>query len=77
MIARHRVEECGLRRLRGGQAVLIYYGVDDSSALVDEPGLEAIEAARALGSRIVTVTYTDAQRASIREFCRNYYGVTY
>jgi acrylyl-CoA reductase (NADPH)/3-hydroxypropionyl-CoA dehydratase/3-hydroxypropionyl-CoA synthetase len=52
-----------LRRanLRAGEAVLIYYGVDGQS-LVDEGGLEAIEATRAMGGRIVAVTYTDAQR---------------
>jgi len=52
-----------LRRanLRAGEAVLIYYGVDGKS-LVDEGGLEAIEATRAKGGRIVVVTYTDAQR---------------
>jgi acrylyl-CoA reductase (NADPH)/3-hydroxypropionyl-CoA dehydratase/3-hydroxypropionyl-CoA synthetase len=52
-----------LRRanLRAGEAVLIYYGVDGES-LVDEGGLQAIEAARAMGGRIVAMTYTDAQR---------------
>ncbi len=48
--------------LRAGQAVLIYYGVEGDGALEDEPGLEAIEAARSMGARIVVVTYTDAQR---------------
>lgn len=59
----HSSPEEMMRRagLRGGQAVMIYYGVDGKS-LVDEPGLEAIEAARALGARIVVVAYTDAQR---------------
>ena len=47
--------------LRAGEAVLIYYGVNGES-LVDAGGLEAIEAARAKGGRIVAVTYTDAQR---------------
>lgn len=53
-----------LRRagLRGGQAVVVYYGVGGAGVLVDEAGLEAIEAARSLGARIVAVTYTDAQR---------------
>lgn len=52
-----------LRRahLRAGEAVLLYYGVD-GAALVDEAGLQALEAARAMGGRIVAVTYTDAQR---------------
>ncbi|HMQ29780.1 MAG TPA: AMP-binding protein [Chloroflexaceae bacterium] len=60
----HASPEEMLRRagLRGGQAVLIYYGVGGAGALVDEAGLEAIEAARAMGARIVAVTYTDAQR---------------
>ena len=60
----HASPEEMMRRagLRGGQAVLIYYGVDGAGALVDEAGLEAIEAARALGARIVAATYTDAQR---------------
>ncbi|NTU83678.1 MAG: AMP-binding protein, partial [Chloroflexales bacterium] len=59
----HSSPEEMLRRagLRGGQAVLIYYGVD-RGALVDESGLEAIEAARSLGARIVVAAYTDAQR---------------
>jgi acrylyl-CoA reductase (NADPH)/3-hydroxypropionyl-CoA dehydratase/3-hydroxypropionyl-CoA synthetase len=47
--------------LRAGEAVIIYYGVDGQS-LVDEGGLEAIEATRAKGGRILVVTYTDAQR---------------
>ncbi|NWG19474.1 MAG: AMP-binding protein [Chloroflexi bacterium] len=73
-----------LRRsgLRAGEAVMIYYGVDDRSyegdegyesgatpetygrqvSLVDQIGLEAIESVRAMGGRIVVVTYTDAQR---------------
>ncbi len=60
----HSSPEEMMRRagLRGGQAVLIYYGVGGDGALVDEPGLEAIEAARSLGSRVVVATYTDAQR---------------
>lgn len=60
----HASPEEMMRRagLRAGQAVLIYYGVEGDGALVDEAGLEAVEAARSLGSRIVVVTYTDAQR---------------
>ncbi len=56
-----------LRRanLHAGEAVLIYYGVDPSS-LVDQVGLEGIEAVRALGGRIVVVTYTDAQREFVQ-----------
>jgi acrylyl-CoA reductase (NADPH)/3-hydroxypropionyl-CoA dehydratase/3-hydroxypropionyl-CoA synthetase len=50
-------------KLRAGEAVLIYYGVDTGeNNLVDPLGLEAIEACRAFGARIVAVTYTDAQR---------------
>jgi len=52
-----------LRRagLRAGEAVLIYYGVGGPD-LVDPQGLEAVEAARQLGARIVVVAATDAQR---------------
>jgi acrylyl-CoA reductase (NADPH)/3-hydroxypropionyl-CoA dehydratase/3-hydroxypropionyl-CoA synthetase len=55
-----------LRRanLRAGEAVLIYYGVGGDD-LVDAGGLEAIEAARLLGARIVVVTVNDAQREFI------------
>jgi acrylyl-CoA reductase (NADPH)/3-hydroxypropionyl-CoA dehydratase/3-hydroxypropionyl-CoA synthetase len=50
--------------LRAGEAVMIYYGQDrrTTTPLVDGPGLEAIEAIRSAGARIVVVTYTDAQR---------------
>ncbi|MEM8529401.1 MAG: AMP-binding protein [Chloroflexota bacterium] len=60
--------------LRAGEAVLMYYGVDakgikpgqagatQADHLVDQVGLEAIEATRVKGARIVVVTYTDAQR---------------
>ncbi len=56
--------------LRAGEAVMIYYGLErDVSGehrsrypLMDGSGLEAIEAARLKGARIVVVTYTDAQR---------------
>lgn len=63
-----------LRRagLHAGQAVVIYYGIPDLRMthmdqpppfeLIDPPGLEAIEATRALGARTVVITYTDAQR---------------
>jgi acrylyl-CoA reductase (NADPH)/3-hydroxypropionyl-CoA dehydratase/3-hydroxypropionyl-CoA synthetase len=37
-----------------------------SSQLVDQAGLEAIEAARALGARIVVVAYSDAQREFVQ-----------
>ncbi|MCG8350825.1 MAG: enoyl-CoA hydratase-related protein, partial [Chloroflexales bacterium] len=52
-------------RLHAGEAVLIYYGVDGKT-LVDQVGLEGIEAARAMGARIVVVTYTDAQREFVQ-----------
>ena len=50
---------------RGGEAVLLYYGVADGvdgSALVDAAGLETIEALREFGLRTVVATRTDAQR---------------
>ena len=47
---------------RGGEAVLLYYGVGDSTALVDADGLEMIEALREFGLRTVVATRTDAQR---------------
>jgi len=51
-------------KLHAGEAVLIYYGITEKGRtdLVDPAGLEAIEAARVMGARIVAVTYTDAQR---------------
>ena len=52
-----------LRRaaLRGGEAVLIYYG-PRSTDLLDETGLEIIEAARRLNAKSVVATTTDGQR---------------
>ena len=52
-----------LRRaaLRGGEAVLIYYG-PGSTDLLDEAGLEMIEAARRFNARSVVATTTDGQR---------------
>ncbi len=52
-----------LRRaaLRGGEAVLIHYG-PRSTALLDETGLEIIEATRRLNAKIVVATATDGQR---------------
>lgn len=47
--------------LLGGEAVLIYYG-PRSSELLDETGLEMIEAARRFSARSVVVTTTDGQR---------------
>ena len=46
---------------RGGEAVLLYYGMADR-ALVDPAGLESIEALREFGLRTVVATRTDAQR---------------
>jgi acrylyl-CoA reductase (NADPH)/3-hydroxypropionyl-CoA dehydratase/3-hydroxypropionyl-CoA synthetase len=67
-------------RLRGGEAVLLYYGVGPRAArdgvgagagagaasLVDPVGLEAIEAVRTLGGRLVVATATDAQREFVQ-----------
>jgi acrylyl-CoA reductase (NADPH) / 3-hydroxypropionyl-CoA dehydratase / 3-hydroxypropionyl-CoA synthetase len=56
-------------RLRAGEAVLIYYGTPgalDETGIVDNVGLEAIEAARQMGGRCVVVTYTDAQREFVQ-----------
>ncbi|MBX9815280.1 MAG: AMP-binding protein [Sphingomonas sp.] len=52
-----------LRRagLRGGEAVLLYYG-PGSSDLLDEMGLEIIEAARRFNAKSVVATSTDGQR---------------
>ncbi len=52
-------------RLRAGEAVLLYYGVA-GPALADAVGLEAIEAVRALGGRLVVATATDAQREFVQ-----------
>jgi acrylyl-CoA reductase (NADPH)/3-hydroxypropionyl-CoA dehydratase/3-hydroxypropionyl-CoA synthetase len=53
-------------RLRAGEAVLVYYGVGAAGELVDPTGLEAVEAARAAGARIVIATLTDAQREFVQ-----------
>jgi acrylyl-CoA reductase (NADPH)/3-hydroxypropionyl-CoA dehydratase/3-hydroxypropionyl-CoA synthetase len=58
-----------LRRasMRAGEAVLVWYGVGLAKGdLVDAPGLEAIEAARAAGGRIAVVCATDAQREFVQ-----------
>ena len=47
--------------LRGGEAVLIFYG-PRSTELLDETGLEMIEAARRFNARSVVATTTDGQR---------------
>jgi acrylyl-CoA reductase (NADPH)/3-hydroxypropionyl-CoA dehydratase/3-hydroxypropionyl-CoA synthetase len=47
--------------LRGGEAVLIYYG-PGSDDLLDEIGLEMIEAARRFNARTVVATSRDGQR---------------
>ncbi|MFZ9708170.1 MAG: AMP-binding protein [Steroidobacteraceae bacterium] len=56
-----------LRRasLRAGEAVLLYYGVD-GAALLDPVGLEAIEAVRTAGGRLVVATMSDAQREFVQ-----------
>jgi acrylyl-CoA reductase (NADPH)/3-hydroxypropionyl-CoA dehydratase/3-hydroxypropionyl-CoA synthetase len=55
--------EAMLRRakLHGGESVLVFYG-PGSRALLDETGLEIIEAARRFRARIVVATTTDGQR---------------
>ena len=58
-----------LRRahLRAGEAVLIYYGAGlTAGELVDDAGLEAVEAAAAIGARCGIATYTDAQREFVQ-----------
>jgi acrylyl-CoA reductase (NADPH)/3-hydroxypropionyl-CoA dehydratase/3-hydroxypropionyl-CoA synthetase len=52
-------------RLRAGEAVLLYYGVGGSE-LQDRVGLEAIEAVRAAGGRLVVATASDAQREFVQ-----------
>ncbi|MFZ9903757.1 MAG: enoyl-CoA hydratase-related protein, partial [Steroidobacteraceae bacterium] len=52
-------------RLRAGEAVLLYYGVGDE-ALLDPVGLEAIEAVRRAGARLVVATASDAQREFVQ-----------
>ena len=54
-------------RVRSGEAVLIYYGVGLAvGELVDDAGLEAIEAAAARGARCCVATRTDAQREFVQ-----------
>jgi len=53
--------------LRAGESALVYYGTAvDGDGLVDAAGLEAIEAARAAGARIVVAAYGDAQREFVQ-----------
>ncbi|MFZ9667123.1 MAG: AMP-binding protein [Steroidobacteraceae bacterium] len=52
-------------RLRAGEAVLLYYGVG-ARDLLDPVGLEAIEAVRKAGGRLVVATATDAQREFVQ-----------
>ena len=47
--------------MHGGEAVLLYYG-PQSTELLDETGLEMIEAARRFSARTVVATTTDGQR---------------
>ena len=56
---------CAARRVRAGEAVLLFYG-PRSTALLDETGLEMIEAARTVQARTVVVTTTDGQREFIQ-----------
>ncbi len=46
--------------LRAGQAALVYYGIGDD--LVDETGIEIIEAVREAHARVVVATRTDGQK---------------
>ncbi|MDW8218303.1 MAG: zinc-binding dehydrogenase [Acidobacteriota bacterium] len=46
--------------LRAGQSVLVYYGVGED--LVDETGIEIIEAVREAHARVVVATRTDGQK---------------
>jgi len=50
---------------RPGEAVLVYYGVH-AGCLLDEVGLEMIEAVRAVGAQTVVATRTDAQREFVQ-----------
>ncbi len=52
--------------IRAGEAVLVYYGAGASGTLVDDAGLESIEAVVAAGARICVATYTDAQREFVQ-----------
>lgn len=52
-------------KLRSGQSVLIYYGITPDSSQ-DPTGLEAIEAAREMGARIVVCTLTDSQKEFVK-----------
>ena len=52
-------------KIRAGEAVLLFYG-PRSTALLDEVGLEMIEAARTVQARTVVVTTTDGQREFIQ-----------
>lgn len=52
-------------QLQAGEAVLLYYGVDHHD-LLDPVGLEAIEAVRAAGARLVVATRSDAQREFVQ-----------
>ncbi len=46
--------------LRAGQSVLVYYGISED--IVDETGIEIIEAVREAHARVVVATQTDAQK---------------
>ncbi len=54
-------------QLRAGEAVLIYYGAGLAPGdLVDDAGLEAIEAAAAIGARCGVAARSDAQREFVQ-----------
>jgi acrylyl-CoA reductase (NADPH)/3-hydroxypropionyl-CoA dehydratase/3-hydroxypropionyl-CoA synthetase len=57
----------GKAQLRAGEAVLIYYGAGLAPGdLVDDAGLEAIEAAAAIGARCGVAARSDAQREFVQ-----------
>ncbi len=61
------VEMLRRARMRSGEAVLIYYGAGlDAGELVDDAGLEAIEAAASRGARCCVAARTDAQREFVQ-----------
>lgn len=61
------VEMLRRAQLRAGEAVLVYYGAGLAVGdLVDNAGLEAIEAAAAIGARCCVAARTDAQREFVQ-----------
>jgi NADPH:quinone reductase-like Zn-dependent oxidoreductase len=53
--------------VKANEAILIYYGTaTDKTKVVDNTGLEIIEAAREKGTRIVVACYTDVQKEFVQ-----------